>query len=537
MSNSIATPNARPEGASHRAEQAERHAREVLARAEAAGSPLKTPSGRARSPVTLAEYRRGRPPANKGKRYPAEVLSPAEIGALLDAFPGGLVGARSRALIVLLWRSGLRVGEAVALRVDDVDLERGEVTVLRGKGAKRRGVGIDDQAAEYLRIWLRARSTLELAPAHLFCTVSNDESGPGRPLTTSAVRQQMKRYARKAGIRKRVHPHGLRHTHAFELANEAVPLHVIRAQLGHSDLSMTARYIDHLSPQQVLAAIAARHWPGETPAIPETRAAASQGRAVPLRDVRAIQAYTPQVPPEPRSAPSQRAPGETKAKILEVVRATAVVQRKPSSRGRSGSKTPRRAGTANSSRPRASSSAAERSNGPTAAGRSPYGPFHRCEPSTSSTKASPLPRTRDAAAAPSAYCARCNDSEGTHRSHRSRASWESRARPSGTTAEPSRRGARSSGADWTRRDRTGGPRCGASRRPSASEHIPRRSCSGSPRAHRAPARWPQRRSASPRGDALLGGLGPWRASALGEQPSTSATSSARSRRPGVADGC
>jgi predicted ArsR family transcriptional regulator len=287
-----------------------------------------TPSGRPRSPVTLAEYRRGRAPANKGRRYPAEILTPSEVHALLDAFPRGPAGTRSRAAVVLLWRSGLRVAEALALRPQDVDLERGAITVLHGKGDERRVVGIDAQAVGYLREWLEVRERIGVpAGALLFCTVSDDRGGPGRPFRASALRNQLKRYARKAGIEKRCHPHGLRHTHAAELANESIPVHVIQAQLGHKHLGQTAHYIAHLAPRQVLDAIAERRWPGEVvPVAPSTRAAASQGKAVPLRETQAIPAYTP-VPQEPSTserdarAPSQGwPPGESKAKILKVLR-------------------------------------------------------------------------------------------------------------------------------------------------------------------------------------------------------------------------
>ena len=307
---------------------AEKRARGVLAAAELAGAPLVTPTGRPRSPATLAEYRRGRAPANKGKRYPAEVLTVAEVCALLDAFPGGPGGARSRALVVLLWRSGLRVAEALALRVQDVDFDLGAITVLCGKGAKRRVVGIDAQALEYLREWLRERehTGIPLA-AQLFCTVSNDGGGRGRPLTASAFRGQLKRYARKAGIAKRVHPHGFRHTHAFELANEAIPLHVIQSQLGHESLSMTAHYVDHLAPQQVIQAISNREWPGGNVPVPAvTRAAGSQGAPAPLRDPQVVPAYSP-APREPAVTALERKPGRAApagaamAKILEVLRA------------------------------------------------------------------------------------------------------------------------------------------------------------------------------------------------------------------------
>ncbi len=74
------------------------------------------------------------------------------------------------------------------------------------------------------------------------------------------VRALLPRLARKAGIEKRVHAHGLRHTHAFELANERTPLHVIQQQLGHSNVAVTSRYINHLAPTAVIETIKAREW-------------------------------------------------------------------------------------------------------------------------------------------------------------------------------------------------------------------------------------------------------------------------------------
>ena len=76
----------------------------------------------------------------------------------------------------------------------------------------------------------------------------------------ASVRSLIQRLARKAGIEKRVHAHGLRHTHAFELANENTPLHVIQQQLGHSSLTTTDRYIRHLAPREVVEAMQGRKW-------------------------------------------------------------------------------------------------------------------------------------------------------------------------------------------------------------------------------------------------------------------------------------
>ena len=74
------------------------------------------------------------------------------------------------------------------------------------------------------------------------------------------VRALLPRLARKAGIEKRVHAHGLRHTGAFELANEGYPLHVIQQQLGHSSLATTDRYIRHLTSTEVVEAMKKRQW-------------------------------------------------------------------------------------------------------------------------------------------------------------------------------------------------------------------------------------------------------------------------------------
>jgi len=258
-------------------------ARSALAAAEAAGEKVTDQTGRRRSPVTFPEYRLGRPPPNKGKRYPAEVLTVDEVQRLLDAVSvSGATGVRTRALIVLLWRGGLRIAEALALYPKDVDLDLRMVTVLHGKGDKRRVSAIDDTAVSYLREWEKVRATLEIPPgALLFCTAGHGGLPPGRPLRTAGFRNQLKLYARKAGITKRVHPHGLRHTHAFELATDGIPVHVIKAQLGHESLEMTQHYIDHLAPVQLLRAIHQRSAPhGAAPPL-TTRVATSQGQLAP----------------------------------------------------------------------------------------------------------------------------------------------------------------------------------------------------------------------------------------------------------------
>jgi site-specific recombinase XerD len=217
---------------------------------------------RPRAAITLSEYwGSGRVPANKGMELPPEPLTPDEVRAMLRAVSKrGTFGPRNAAIIIVLWRAGLRVAEAVDLEHRDIDLKNGVITVRKGKGNKRRVVGIDPRAVAVIARWLEVRDVELGLPRRgkVFCTISLPMRGG--PLSTNNVREMLKTLAKRAGIDKRVHPHGLRHTHAFELSQEGVPLTIIQKQLGHNDLATTARYIDHLMPEQVVAAMQAREW-------------------------------------------------------------------------------------------------------------------------------------------------------------------------------------------------------------------------------------------------------------------------------------
>ena len=99
--------------------------------------------GRRRSPATLSSFHQGRPPRNKGQRYPADPPTVEEIIAVMHAAGDDNDAVRLRGLIVVLWRAGLRISEALALSESDLDLHRGAILVRRGKGGKRREVGMD----------------------------------------------------------------------------------------------------------------------------------------------------------------------------------------------------------------------------------------------------------------------------------------------------------------------------------------------------------------------------------------------------------
>jgi integrase len=126
------------------------------------------------------------------------------------------------------------------------------VTVLRGNGGKRR---LDPGAFAVVERWLDARSKRRFrGRAPLICTLR------GKLVATAYVRALMPRLARRAGIEKRVHAHGLGHTHAAELALEDQPMNLIQAQLGHSSLATTSRYLAHIAPAELVKAMQARAW-------------------------------------------------------------------------------------------------------------------------------------------------------------------------------------------------------------------------------------------------------------------------------------
>lgn len=223
--------------------------------------PIFDRRGYYRSPVTLPSYRMGKPSATRGRKFPPEPLTSEEVWALVDVCGRGPAGRRNRALIMIMWRAGLRVSEALALYPKDVDLERGQIAVLHGKGDRARVIALDPGACAIVERWMTERRGLELGSrSPLFCVISRPTLG--QPLASSYVRELLHKLALKAGIEKRVHPHGLRHSYATYLADRPnVPLRTIQTMLGHSSLATTERYLHHLNPAAELELIRSLDWP------------------------------------------------------------------------------------------------------------------------------------------------------------------------------------------------------------------------------------------------------------------------------------
>ena len=220
--------------------------------------------GRRRSPATLSSFHQGRPPRNKGQRYPADPPTVEEIIAVMHAAgdQSDTDTVRLRALIVVLWRAGLRISEALALTESDLDLNRGAILIRHGKGGKRREVGMDRWAWEQLTPWLRLRATMPVGA--LFCVLRGPTSG--RAWAPAGVRSQLHQAAARAGVRRRFAPHQLRHAHAVEMSREGVPLLVIQRQLGHADLAITSVYLRGIDNTEIVHAVHER----PAPMIPAT---------------------------------------------------------------------------------------------------------------------------------------------------------------------------------------------------------------------------------------------------------------------------
>ena len=151
-----------------------------------------------------------------------------------------LVTLRDKAILELLFSTGMRVSEASTLKRDDVNLKKEEFTI-RGKGSKLRLVFLSERARNALGAYLDKR--LDTSP---FVFVAHDRAKSGReeqgPLTPRSVQRIVDRYAREAGITKRITPHTMRHTFATDLLLSGADLRAVQSLLGHESITTTQIY-------------------------------------------------------------------------------------------------------------------------------------------------------------------------------------------------------------------------------------------------------------------------------------------------------
>lgn len=178
--------------------------------------------------------------APRRRRRLPRYLEEHEVEALLRAAdPADPLGARDRALLEVLYSSGCRAAELMALNEDDVDLRRGLVR-LRGKGRKERLGMLGRQAVEALRGYLDAKAAAGLPRDALFLN-----HGGGR-LTDRSLRRVLRRALLRAGIQRPCTPHTLRHSFATHMLRRGADLRSVQALLGHASLATTQIY-SHVS--------------------------------------------------------------------------------------------------------------------------------------------------------------------------------------------------------------------------------------------------------------------------------------------------
>ena len=179
-----------------------------------------------------------------------DLITETELDRLLDAPKGnGIKTSRDRAILELLFSSGLRISELCSLNRDSIELKRGEFSI-RGKGEKVRVAFISDAAKKSLQGYLDRRADMEGALFVNLRSGKSEKSSETNRLTPRSIQRLIKRYAIKAGITKKVTPHVMRHMFATNLLANGADIRSVQAMLGHSNISTTQIYT-HVTNKQL----------------------------------------------------------------------------------------------------------------------------------------------------------------------------------------------------------------------------------------------------------------------------------------------
>ena len=162
------------------------------------------------------------------------ILEPEEAQNLLKQpnkrYPTGL---RNKTIMSLMLHCGLRLSEITNLRPGNINLSKGKLRIVSGKGNKDRDLAVPDYLIDLLTAWRKRRPKSN----YFFSTLK------GKKLLPRYIQQMVKRYSRKAGIAKNITPHTLRHTYATYYYKQTKDIETLRRILGHSDISTTTIYI------------------------------------------------------------------------------------------------------------------------------------------------------------------------------------------------------------------------------------------------------------------------------------------------------
>lgn len=187
----------------------------------------------------LAENPAEHLPIPRIERYLPETLNAPQVERLLESVrTSDPLGLRDRAMLELLYASGLRISELCHARLENLDLEEGMIRVI-GKGNKTRLVPVGAKARDAIRAYLeneRPKLVASRTGAEIFLSVR------GKKLTPQRVWQLIKQYAARAGIESNVYPHLLRHSFATHLLGGGADLRIIQEMLGHADIATTQIY-------------------------------------------------------------------------------------------------------------------------------------------------------------------------------------------------------------------------------------------------------------------------------------------------------
>lgn len=205
---------------------------------------------------TLDDATTDMPVSGDGPSGAEELVTPDEARALIHAASARApTGVRNRALIVVMYRSGLRPGEALTLLPSDVDLAAGRIAVPPRKTGGGRSVGVDRPSRAIIDRWIMRRGERGIGDERpLFCTLA------GEPIKAAYVRELLPRLAARAGIDKRVHPLGLRYANAAELAAEGFPAALIDRHLGVAAGGSARRYQRQFDEAEAAEAVGSREW-------------------------------------------------------------------------------------------------------------------------------------------------------------------------------------------------------------------------------------------------------------------------------------
>ena len=190
-------------------------------------------------------------PPKAGSRLP-HAMSPDEAGRLMELGEDGALAVRDRAILELLYSSGLRLSELTGLALEDVNFRDATIRVT-GKGAKTRVVPVGSYALAALKAWLGERAQLA-PPGEQAIFVARG----GARLSARSVQARLKYWGRKLGLPGSVHPHALRHSFASHVLQSSGDLRAVQDMLGHASISTTQVYT-HLDFQHLAKVYDAAH--------------------------------------------------------------------------------------------------------------------------------------------------------------------------------------------------------------------------------------------------------------------------------------